>query len=121
MLLEDAAWICLAHQQYQWISVACWDPYLWVSMIVACSLANPKNRFQADGMFIMEGDEVVAVNGTLCEGQDLEKVSKLVKESEGRSLRSEGSKSRCQVIGNVVVLCQYIYIVYLYIYVVPQC
>jgi len=40
----------------------------------------------ADGMFIMEGDEVVAVNGTLCEGQDLEKVSKLVKESEGDTL-----------------------------------
>ena len=45
--------------------------------------------FQADGMFIMEGDEVVAVNGTVCEGQDLEKVSKLVKESEGPSLRSK--------------------------------
>lgn len=41
-------------------------------------------------MFIMEGDEVVAVNGTVCEGQDLEKVSKLVKESEGPSLRSPG-------------------------------
>eukprot|EP00434_Breviolum_minutum_P035798 symbB.v1.2.031701.t1/scaffold3709.1/size51634/5 len=40
----------------------------------------------ADGMFIMEGDEVVAVNGTVCEGQDLEKVSKLVKESEGDTL-----------------------------------
>lgn len=40
----------------------------------------------ADGMFVMEGDEVVAVNGTLCEGQDLEQVSKLVKESEGDSL-----------------------------------
>ena len=23
---------------------------------------------EADGMFVMEGDEVVAVNGTLCEG-----------------------------------------------------
>ena len=23
---------------------------------------------QADGMFVMEGDEVAAVNGTLCEG-----------------------------------------------------
>ena len=51
--------------------------------------------FQADGMFIMEGDEVVAVNGTVCEGQDLEKVSKLVKESEGPSLRSKSF--RCQV------------------------
>lgn len=83
--------------------MACWDPcgFQHVSTIVACSLANQKIGFQADGMFIMEGDEVVAVNGTLCEGQDLEKVSKLVKESEGRSLRSKS-----KVIGTVVVSCR---------------
>lgn len=89
MLLEDASWICLAHHEYQW---HVWDPcgFQVVSTIVAGSLANQHIGFQADGMFIMEGDEVVAVNGTVCEGQDLEKVSKLVKESEGRSLRSPG-------------------------------
>ncbi|CAE7246329.1 unnamed protein product [Symbiodinium sp. CCMP2592] len=40
----------------------------------------------AEGMFVLEGDEVVAVNGTFCEGGDLKTVSKLVKESEGDSV-----------------------------------
>ncbi|CAK9047022.1 Uncharacterized protein SCF082_LOCUS26400 [Durusdinium trenchii] len=35
------------------------------------------------GMFVLEGDEVVGVNDTICEGKDLETVSKLVKESPG--------------------------------------
>ncbi|CAJ1419672.1 unnamed protein product [Effrenium voratum] len=50
-------------------------------------LYNKKVLLQdAPGMFVLEGDEVVAVNGTLCEGQDLQNVSQLVKESEGDTL-----------------------------------
>ena len=61
--------------------------FKWFQRLLRFSGQSSTIGFQADGMFIMEGDEVVAVNGTVCEGQDLEKVSKLVKESEGLSLR----------------------------------
>ncbi|CAK0792095.1 unnamed protein product, partial [Prorocentrum cordatum] len=38
------------------------------------------------GMFVLEGDEVVAVNGTSVEGKSLDVVGPMVKESEGDSV-----------------------------------
>uniref|UniRef100_A0A7S4RJZ7 PDZ domain-containing protein n=1 Tax=Alexandrium monilatum TaxID=311494 RepID=A0A7S4RJZ7_9DINO len=38
------------------------------------------------GMWILEGDEVIAVNGVTVEGKDLSEVGPLVKESEGDSI-----------------------------------
>lgn len=40
----------------------------------------------APGMFVLEGDEVVAVNGVNVEGQSLEKVAPLVKDATGDSI-----------------------------------
>lgn len=39
-----------------------------------------------EGMWVLEGDEVVAVNGTTVEGQSLEEVKPLVKNAEGDSI-----------------------------------
>lgn len=39
-----------------------------------------------EGMWILEGDEVVAVNGKMCEGQGLDVMNALVKEAEGDAI-----------------------------------
>eukprot|EP00931_Biecheleriopsis_adriatica_P074896 TRINITY_DN48872_c0_g1_i1.p1 TRINITY_DN48872_c0_g1~~TRINITY_DN48872_c0_g1_i1.p1 ORF type:complete len:339 (+),score=64.52 TRINITY_DN48872_c0_g1_i1:87-1019(+) len=40
-----------------------------------------------EGMWVLEGDEVIAVNDVLCEGKDLEEVSLLVKAAKGDSIK----------------------------------
>ena len=47
------------------------------------SIKIPRNFSRPQGMWVLEGDEVIAINGTSCKGADLDGVVALVAGSEG--------------------------------------